>query len=91
MRMCWTWCDRIPPDDRAMTEDALRRLDHVRPGGSTALGAGWLRGAEQVAAGMRPDGVDRTILLTDGQANVGITDPAELAHHAAEQIGRAHV
>ena len=66
------------------TEDALRRLDHVRPGGSTALGAGWLRGAEQVAAGMRPDGVDRTILLTDGQANVGIIDPAELAHHAAE-------
>jgi len=65
-----------------------RRLGRVDAGGSTYLSGGWLAGcrqladAEAIGSGLvRPR---RTILLTDGQANVGITDNAELEKHATE-------
>jgi len=45
---------------------------------------GWLRGVEQVALHLQAEGINRTLLLTDGLANVGITDRDELARHAAE-------
>jgi Ca-activated chloride channel family protein len=63
---------------------ALDRLRTVMARGSTNLGEGWLRGCEQVAAHLADRGVNRCLLLTDGLANVGITDTAELATHAAE-------
>ena len=68
----------------AAKDAAYRALGHVGPRGGTNLGGGWLRGAEQVAAALDPDGVNRVLLLTDGQANEGITDPAELGRHASE-------
>ena len=42
--------------------------------GSTNLGEGWLRGCEQVARYQSAEGVNRTLLLTDGLANQGMTD-----------------
>jgi Ca-activated chloride channel family protein len=68
------------PDDR---ERALRRLAEVEARNTTNLGEGWLRGCEQVALRLAKDGVNRCLLLTDGLANVGITDRDELATHAA--------
>lgn len=61
-----------------------RAIDQVEAGGSTNLSGGWLTGCEEVARGQRPDAVARTILLSDGLANVGITDPAALEHHAGQ-------
>ena len=63
--------------------DALRRLEAIEPRGNTNLGEGWLRGAEQVATALDPEAVNRVLLLTDGLANEGMTDPAELERHAA--------
>jgi Ca-activated chloride channel family protein len=63
---------------------ALSRLAAVEARGSTNLTEGWLRGCEQVGAALEPDVVGRVLLLTDGLANVGITDPAEIEHHAEE-------
>jgi len=63
---------------------AVERLRQVRAGGSTNLSGGWLAGCEQVASASLEAGVNRVLLLTDGQANRGITDPAELAHHAEQ-------
>ena len=68
--------------------DAVDRLRPVQPGGSTNLSGGWLRGCEEVARRLSGDGVDRVLLLTDGLANVGITDANELTHHAAELRAR---
>jgi Ca-activated chloride channel family protein len=68
--------------------DALGRLDPVDARGSTNLSGGWLRGCEQVAALLQADGVNRTLLLTDGLANRGETDPDALAHHAGELRAR---
>jgi Ca-activated chloride channel family protein len=66
----------------------LGRLAGTDARGSTNLAEGWLRGCEQV--GNHPNGetVSRCLLLTDGLANVGVTDPHELQHHAAELRSR---
>ena len=67
---------------------ALRLALHgVDAGGSTYLSGGWLAGCELLASGMNGSDrsrVRRSLLLTDGQANVGIVDPADLAKHAGE-------
>jgi Ca-activated chloride channel family protein len=69
----------------AAKERALDALRDVGPRGSTNLGAGWLRGCEQVADHLvGEDSVSRCLLLTDGLANEGIRDRRELATHAAE-------
>jgi Ca-activated chloride channel family protein len=68
-------------DARRRAMDALRRIEARN---STNLGDGWLRGCEQVARHLAESGVNRTLLLTDGLANVGMTDPAELEGHARE-------
>lgn len=68
--------------------NAVNRLATVNPRGSTNLGDGWFRGCEQVAAHLAREGVDRCLLLTDGLANVGMTDADELARHASELRAR---
>jgi len=72
----------------AVCRDAVERLHQVAARGSTNLGNGWLAGCEQVATALIPDGVNRILLLTDGLANEGITDAAELARHASELRAR---
>lgn len=78
---------------REAKTNAIERLRSIDARGSTDLGGGWLRGAEQVALGQvalgdASNGVNRVLLLTDGLANVGITDPGELARHAQELRAR---
>jgi Ca-activated chloride channel family protein len=67
---------------------ALGRIATIDARGSTALADGWLRGAEQVALHLSDEGVNRCLLLTDGLANRGITDPETLARHAGELRAR---
>ena len=67
---------------------ALARLSEIDARGSTDLGGGWLRGCEQVALALSAEGVNRCLLVTDGLANVGITDGNELARHATELLAR---
>jgi Ca-activated chloride channel family protein len=76
------------PASREAKANAIERLRRIDARGSTDLGGGWLRGAEQVALAMADGGVNRTLLLTDGLANVGIVDPVELARHAGELRAR---
>jgi Ca-activated chloride channel family protein len=69
---------------------AASRLDTIDARGSTDLHGGWLAGCEQVAAGLQPDGVNRVLLLTDGLANVGVTNHDELVS-AAHDLRRRGV
>jgi Mg-chelatase subunit ChlD len=64
--------------------DATRALEGIGPRGNTNLAGGWLRGAEQVAEALDPGAVNRVLLLTDGLANEGVTDPREIEGHARE-------
>lgn len=71
-----------PASDRAAIAAALDRLD---AGGSTA-GAEGLTLAYQVATGMAAEGeVSRVILATDGDFNVGVSDPEGLEAFIARQ------
>ena len=76
----------------AATQQALRAiLKMVDARGSTDLSGGWLRGCANLADAMPEGGDDRlhrVVLLTDGHANQGITDPEELWRHAGELRSR---
>ena len=63
---------------------AIEEIRRVGARGSTNLSGGWLRGCEMVATELLELGVNRTLLLTDGHANRGMTTLEELEHHAAE-------
>ena len=47
-------------------------------GGSTALHPGWVEGATQVASHLERGALNRVLLLTDGHANAGETDPKRI-------------
>lgn len=65
---------------------ALDRLAVTDARGATDLAGGWLKGAAELAEGA-PEARRRVLLLTDGLANRGLMDPAEL--DAAAQSLRA--
>jgi len=70
----------IVPSQLALDKpNILRRIRDIAIGGTTALHAGWRRGGHQVQEFLRPDGLNRVLLLTDGQANVGLTVPDAIA------------
>lgn len=62
---------------------AAKVLGHIHSGGSTNLSGGWLKGLEVLMAHGRPEALKRLIVLTDGHANVGITDADALSQLAA--------
>ena len=55
----------------------LAALDQVHEGGSTNLSGGWLKGAEVLRCAVI-GGTRRVLLLSDGEANHGIVDHAQL-------------
>jgi len=56
----------------------LAALDRLSAGGSTAGGEGIRQAYALAEANFDPDGVNRVILATDGDFNVGIRNPEEL-------------
>ena len=75
----------LPPTPVAERATILAGLERLHAGGSTA-GAEGIRQAYRLAAQYRmEDGVNRVILATDGDFNVGITDLDELERYIARQ------
>ncbi len=58
-------------------EALLAAIAQVHTGGSTNLSGGWLKGLEEARRAPR-DAVRKVLLLTDGQANVGVKDTPSL-------------
>lgn len=65
----------VPPTPGSERPNIKKALETIRSGGSTALHAAWVRGGRLVAENLEPRKINRVILLTDGLANVGETDP----------------
>jgi Ca-activated chloride channel family protein len=72
---------RVTKKNRRDLQDQISRIES---GGSTNLSGGWLAGCEEVARHQNAGMLNRTLLLTDGLANVGITDMELLAQQAGE-------
>lgn len=69
----------LSPAGRVVNKPFLfQRLADVAPGGTTDLSAGLLEGIAQVISQSADGQVKHVLLLTDGQANSGVTDPASL-------------
>lgn len=64
------------------------RIYSIDLGGSTALHMGWLTGCKQLARVIDDRTLNRCLLLTDGQANVGTTDTEEIAKQASDLLDR---
>jgi len=82
-------CDAVLQDAEGR-ELAVSRTVSMATRGSTNLAAGWLSGCECVARVMEsePRLRNRVVLLSDGHANAGVTDPAVLERHASELRAR---
>ncbi|MDX2035806.1 MAG: VWA domain-containing protein [Isosphaeraceae bacterium] len=66
----------------------LGSIEGIHPRGGTDLHAGWLAGAGQVLGERFEVGVNRVILLSDGQANQGVTDLEAIASAVKEKASR---
>ena len=66
----------------------LAAINTIDSGGCTALFDGWLAGATQVANHLDPAALNRVLLLSDGQANEGLTDQKQIAQKVAGLTAR---
>jgi len=80
-------CDLLPVSDanRSLMRAAV---NGIRASGATNLGDGLRAGIDLIAAAARAGHPGRVILISDGLANRGVTDPAALGRMAATAAGR---
>jgi Ca-activated chloride channel homolog len=77
--------DVVAPATR-VTDKAMfkRAIDGIYARGTTALFEGWHAGAKQCLIANEGDYLSRVLLLSDGRANEGLTDPGDIANYCAE-------
>jgi len=68
----------LEPTDGTQKRVILDALDNLRPGGSTAGAAGIETAYRLASEAKNKEGVNRVILATDGDFNVGISEPDAL-------------
>lgn len=67
------------PQTSGSRKDVIQRaIDNLEAGGSTNGGAGIEQAYAQAVAGFIRNGTNRVILVTDGDFNVGVTNPSSL-------------
>ena len=69
-------------------DEILDAIDRLRPGGSTNLEAGLRQGYALADDAFQRDGINRVVLASDGVANVGVTDPDQLARMIRDDADR---
>lgn len=74
----------VPPTQVVDRERIRARLLEVQAGGSTNLSAGWSLGAALLLDGSVPGALRRVLLLTDGNANLGVTEKDDLVDIARQ-------
>lgn len=71
------------PSQLAENKAALKEtLLNIFPRGSTALHEAWVRGGIQVSEHLSDAAINRVLLITDGLANVGLTNTDEIVTQA---------
>ena len=69
----------VPAQSAGHRDWIISRIREIRPGGSTALFGGVSQGASEVRKNLSREYVNRIVLLSDGLANVGPSNPSDLA------------
>ncbi|MDX2163750.1 MAG: VWA domain-containing protein [bacterium] len=69
----------VPPGRVVYKDQIVQKIQQIVSGNSTNLSGGWLQGCGLVEANQADGQINRVLLLTDGLANVGVTDPERLA------------
>ncbi len=69
----------VTPGNMAAFQDAIKQL---QPGGYTNLSGGFTKGCEMVSNTIQEGSVNRVILMSDGQANRGVTEIRDLGKMA---------
>jgi Ca-activated chloride channel homolog len=76
----------VLPSTSGDQKDVIRAaIGRLYAGGSTNGGAGIRTAYEQALASLRPEAVNRVVLASDGDFNVGITDQGELIRYVENQ------
>jgi Mg-chelatase subunit ChlD len=74
-----TGAEVLLPAQRIGDGAAVRRvINQIQPGGSTNLHGGLMLGYKEARKNLKRDATNRVILLTDGIANTGVTDPQQI-------------
>ena len=73
----------VTPSNRELLETWVRQ---TRAGGGTNLGAGLRAGINVLLSSARQGNIGKVILISDGLANQGITDPADLGQMASVAV-----
>jgi Mg-chelatase subunit ChlD len=63
-------------------EEVRRLIRRIEPGSSTNIHAGLMLGYKEALKSFNREGTNRVVLLTDGIANQGVTDPAQIARES---------
>jgi Ca-activated chloride channel family protein len=78
----------LEPTPASRKEKIRAVIDSLGAGGSTAGAEGIRQAYELAEANLDPKGVNRVILATDGDFNVGITDQGELKGYVERERGK---
>ncbi|HEY0404236.1 MAG TPA: von Willebrand factor type A domain-containing protein [Pyrinomonadaceae bacterium] len=71
------------PAQKINDGSAIRKaISSIEPGGSTNLHSGLMLGYEEARKNLNPEATNRVILLTDGIANTGVTDPQQIVRES---------
>jgi Mg-chelatase subunit ChlD len=71
-------------DNERRPDVVQRAIENIAASGSTNLHAGLMLGYEQAQKKYDPERFNQVILLTDGRANRGVTDPQSIASDSRE-------
>lgn len=75
-----------------INKDAINhQIDKIRISGTTNLSGGWLQGCSHVAQKYKSDRLNRVILMSDGLANRGVTDPHQLINMSGKKLSQEQI
>ncbi len=75
-----------------INKDAInQKIAKIRISATTNLSGGWLQGCAHVAQNYSQNRVNRVILMSDGLANKGVTDPNKLINMVAKRFAHEDI
>ncbi len=74
----------VPSTQCASKQEIISSIRMISEGGMTALHAGWLMGAKEVAKYKTENSLNRVLLLSDGNANQGLTDIGQIKSQCSQ-------